>query len=45
MRALDAARAALATIMNEGRDDAVAEAEAALAAAKRAVTEHMKPLD
>ena len=45
MRALDAARAALAVIMSEGRDDAVEEAEAALAAAKRAVTEHMQPLD
>ena len=45
MKALDAARAALVLIMNEGRDGAVAEAEEALAAAKRAVIGHMEPLD
>ena len=44
-KALEAARAALALAMSEGRDDAAAEAEEALAAAKRAATEHMELLD
>ena len=44
-KALAAARAALAVVMNEGPADAVEAAEDALAAAKRAATEHMEQLD